>query len=378
MIRLYIKKAYMNKRIDSLYLHFPFCAHLCNYCDFYKKVAVDKDKEYSNYHKYLQDSFDIHQNLIDLHGYCFSKLDTLYIGGGTPSLWGIEGQVFLEEFLKSKNIKLDSNCEFTLEVNPKAWTKEILDSWIKFGANRFSLGIQTLNADLIKYLDRYHSIDDVYETLAFFNDNHLNFSVDFMLGLPESKSNKRNVISELEMALSFGPSHFSVYILTVKDNYPHFKKLPDEEYIEFEYLEVAEFLKSNGFEHYEVSNFAKRDKSSKHNLNYWKSKSVAAFGPSATGFLSHDRIRYKWKPNSPQMDIENLSEDEFKLEQFYMAFRSNKGIDIGLYPKEFELLALDWQKRKLVDIQDRVVRLKSKGYLVLDSLINELFSRHLL
>ena len=152
----------MNKQIESLYLHFPFCAHLCNYCDFYKRVAHNTSSDYKAFHQYLEQSFIYHQNLMEEHGYSWSPLKTFYIGGGTPSLWGKEGKIFLENFLHKHQLTLDPQCEFTLEVNPGAWTEESLAAWRALGANRFSLGVQSLSKDMIKYLDRVHSIEQVY------------------------------------------------------------------------------------------------------------------------------------------------------------------------------------------------------------------------
>lgn len=368
----------MPKRIDSLYLHFPFCSHLCNYCDFYKKVSQNKAQDYQNYHEYLEKSFEIHQNLIEKNGYSWSPFKTLYVGGGTPSLWGVEGKKFLEKFFNERNLELGPDCEFTLEVNPGAWSEDSLAAWRDFGANRFSLGIQSLDEQMIKYLDRVHSIGDVYKTLEYFQENDLNFSVDFMLGLPYSNDYKRNVIDELTKAMSYGPSHFSVYILTVKENYAHYLKLPDEEWIEKEFLEVASFLKSRGFEHYEVSNFSLPGKQSFHNLNYWKSNTVAALGPSATGFLKEERVRYKWKPNSLEAEIEKLTEEEFRLERIYMALRSEEGIKSSDFPNEIIKVVKVWRSRNLVTEKNGVIKLTSKGYLLLDSLMNDLFTLKLL
>lgn len=368
----------MPKNIDSLYLHFPFCSHLCNYCDFYKKIPLNKAADYESFHNYLRQTYQVHQSLIEEFGYSWAPLKTLYIGGGTPSLWGKEGKIFLENFLKEKSLQFDSECEFTLEVNPGAWTEEVMSEWRALGANRFSLGIQSLEEKMIKYLDRVHTIDDVYKTLEYFKKNNLNFSVDFMLGLPYSQENQRDVIGELKRALSFGPSHFSVYILTVKENYKHFQNLPSEEWIEKEFLDVAQFLKENGFIHYEVSNFSMPGKQSKHNLNYWKSETVAALGPSATGFLKEERIRYKWKPNSFEFEREDLTEEEFRLEKIYMAIRSEEGINLSDFSLEFELLTLTWKEAGLMIIDNGVVRLTSKGYLLIDSLMNDFFKLKLL
>jgi oxygen-independent coproporphyrinogen-3 oxidase len=373
----------MNKQndlyIDSLYLHFPFCVHLCNYCDFFKRVTVDKSYDYEVFHQYLEKSFSLHESLMNEHGYSWGPLKTFYIGGGTPSLWGQEGKIFLENFFHQHNLTLDPQCEFTLEVNPGAWTEDSLSAWRALGANRFSLGVQSLDKDMIRYLDRVHSIEQVYETLEYFNKHQLNFSMDFMLGLPfsaDEKLKKRDVIAELKEALKYNPSHFSVYILTVKNNYPHYQDLPSEEWIAEEYLAVAEFLKSSGFHHYEVSNFAKPNRESDHNLNYWQSKTVAAFGPSATGFLSEKKLRYKWKVAGPEVDLEQLSEDEFNLENLYMGLRSKTGIRLNDFvpsvQKQKELIKL-WSRLDYLEIDGPLLKLSSKGFLFLDSIIQNIF-----
>lgn len=365
----------MSKKIHSLYLHYPFCKHLCNYCDFFKKVPVNSEVEIDQYHDYLEKSIIVQESLMEKHGYSWGELDTLYIGGGTPSLWGEKGAQYLKNFLKVKSITLSNNCEFTLEVNPGAWTEESLKAWEVAGVNRYSLGIQSLNDHIIKYLDRVHSIDDVYTTLEYFHKNQKNFSVDFMLGLPNSEELNRSVLDELTRALDYNPSHFSVYILTVKENYKHFKSLPTEEWVEREYLEVARYLKENKFSHYEVSNFALLNKESKHNLMYWKSETVAALGPSATGFLKEARLRYKWKTKEAEIEEEILSEEAFRLEQIYMALRSKEGLVVDNFKNlnEYNFIKQKWNDQKyLLEAKEKIL-LNSEGYLVLDSLMDDLF-----
>jgi oxygen-independent coproporphyrinogen-3 oxidase len=335
-------------------------------------------QDFKKYHEYIRTSFEHHQSLMELNGYSWAPLKTVYIGGGTPSMWGVEGKEFLNNFFHEKNLVIDPECEFTLEVNPGAWTDESLSAWRIFGVNRFSLGIQSLNAGMINYLDRIHSIGDVFDTLNYFNKNQLNFSVDLMLGLPYSKELKRNIIEELAIVLGFNPSHFSVYILTVKENYKHYLMLPDEEWIEKEFLDVADFLCSKKFLHYEVSNFSLPEMQSRHNFNYWSSQTVAALGPSATGFFKENRLRYKWKPNYPEFETEQLTEEEFQLEKIYMSLRSSNGVRVSDFSKELLNVVNIWKERNLVHESEGVVRLNSKGYLLVDSLMNDLFKSKLI
>ncbi len=361
--------------LNSLYIHFPFCRHICNYCDFYKSVPKDRF-EITSFHKIFEESFKVHEGLLKEHGFSWSPLETLYIGGGTPSLWGVEGAEFLRDFLKSKNIAYEKDIEFTLEVNPGSWTQESLSEWKKTGVNRFSLGIQTLNPKCIKYLDRVHSLQDTYETLEYFSKNGENFSVDFMLGIPNSSD--RKVLSELENVLKYKPGHLSLYILTTKENYIHKDQLPCEEQIEKEYLEVSQYLSDRGFNHYEVSNYALPGKKSHHNLKYWKGESVGAIGPSATGFLSlgEKGIRYKWENKAPKFNVEILGEEEFKLERLYTLLRTDIGIDGLNFFKDknsWEKLLEIWESRGYLRSKKGPTVLNSKGFLLLDSLMDDIF-----
>lgn len=367
-----------DKLIESLYLHFPYCLHLCNYCDFFKRKVGNVKEELVDFHNFLASSFEEHDTLMKKYGYSWGKLKTIYVGGGTPSIWGIEGVNFLKKELKKREIFFSEDYEFTLEVNPKTWTKDVLDAWIDFGVNRFSIGVQTLNPNLIPYLDRLHSQEDIVDILSYFNSNKLNYSVDFMLGLPKSEKFKREVVKELELIEKYSPSHYSVYILTVKDNYPHLKSIPSEEWIETEYLDTSNFLKSIGYDHYEVSNFSKPDLHSKHNLRYWESKTVAALGPSATGYFREERVRYKWQTKEVEAIIELLTEAEFRIEEIYLLLRTSVGLDLKLLPIEFKKVGENWVNRNLAQIEGDKLRLNSKGYLVLDSLMGELFALKML
>lgn len=366
--------------VKRLYIHFPFCRHLCNYCDFYKRVKT-KPSEVNEFHEYLEASMAGHNSFLKEMGYQYAPLSTIFIGGGTPSLWGKEGANFLKTLLSRQRIELEKDCEFTVEVNPGSWTKDDLISWREVGANRFSLGIQSLDSRFIKHLDRIHSLSDAFETLAFFKEENLEYSIDFMLGLPFSKDQGRDVIGELRQVLEFEPNHVSLYILTTKENYIHAQHLPSEEWIEDEYLKVSHFLETKGFDHYEVSNFARPGHESRHNLAYWNSQSVAAWGPSATGLLFEKGIRYKWRPLIPRFDREVLTSNELKLEKFYMLFRTNQGLRLSDYfeSKDLEILselAREWNEAGLIKIFDEnSLCLTSKGYLQMDTLMDQIFSR---
>lgn len=324
----------------------------------------------------LENSFEIHNDFLSDENYALSLLETLYLGGGTPSLWGEEGARFLSKMFEKYNIELSSMGEFTLEVNPGAWDDKGLSSFLDFGINRFSLGVQSLDSRFLKYLDRIHSLEEVHRTLSYFNKRDLRFSVDFMLGLPFSDVYKRDILFELEEILKYDPEHLSLYILTTKSNYIHKESLPNEEWIANEYKQVARYLSSRGYTHYEVSNFSKKSKESQHNLMYWKSAGVGAIGPSATGFLPQTRTRYKWKNQEAEMMLEELSEDELELEKLYMRLRTNLGMDLNSnepYSEKLRKLSSGWEDKKWVTLSKNTLTPTSLGFLMVDSMMDDVF-----
>ncbi len=279
---------------------------------------------------------------------------------------------------KEHDIEFDQNYEATMEVNPDSYNQEIINAWKDFGINRFSLGIQSLDSRYSKVLDRAHSVDDAINAIRFFHKKKENFSVDLMLGLPFSKEWNRDVLRELKEILKYRPDHFSVYILTVKGDYPYLKDLPSEEWIEKEYFAVSDYLRSEGYDHYEVSNFALKDKRSFHNKQYWKSASVAALGPSATGFLNlGDRaIRYKWKPTGAEYITEELNHEQMRLEEVYLKLRTEDGVELE---EAWSAIVKSWVEKGYAELHSQKhFRLTSRGYLVLDSLMDELFRENAL
>ena len=365
--------------IKSLYIHYPFCRHKCNYCDFYKKVP-SSFQEVEEFQRYLTGSWERHEKLLAQEGYLWGILDTLYLGGGTPSLWGSSGAVFFKSFLEQKGVVLSEAREMTLEVNPGGWTERGLRDWREKGVNRFSLGIQSLDPFFLKILDRIHSPEDIFAGLEFFNQNNMEYSVDFMLGLPASKEKKRNILRELETILDYRPQHVSLYILTLKEGHFLFKQLAEEDWVEQEYLEVAGYLQSKGYLHYEVSNFAKPGKESRHNLKYWNSGSVAALGPSATGFLAKNNLRYKWKVSHPDFAIEKLNLESARMERFYSALRLAEGPILEDFFDQGELsrvipLVEDWCGQERGGIVGGRICLNSKGFFSMDDLINQFFKQ---
>jgi oxygen-independent coproporphyrinogen III oxidase len=362
--------------VESLYLHFPYCTHLCNYCDFYKRKDEENKAQIESFESFLEESWTPLDKVMAQNGYRLGRLKTLYIGGGTPSLW-LGGAKFIKQFLDKKNIHFADEYEFTIEFNPGDYLDQI-QSWIDIGVNRFSIGIQSLNPLVFPYLDRAHTLEQSLQTLSKFSNLKTNFSCDLLLGAPHSDRLKRNIIEEIQELSSYGPKHFSLYILKVPKQYSLNKKLPSEEYIAREYEDMANLLSSSGFHHYEVSNFALKGHEAKHNQAYWQSRPMAALGPSATGYLplkEGKALRFRWKVLRPELSLEPLSPSQVLLEKFYLEFRTSGGIKgedfiATKYLDEWRKLSEGWAQNGWAQMTPSgFVQLTSQGFLLIDSLI---------
>jgi len=366
--------------ITSAYIHFPFCQHLCNYCDFYKH-KLENVEQIVDFESKLDMHFKLHKDFLKTKNARLGPLETLYIGGGTPSLWKISGIEYLKQKIDLKTFELSSNCEFTIEIDPDTWTEDEIEGWLSIGVNRFSIGSQAFSEKYIKLMDRTHLISDVVKTVKYFSERKLNFSVDLMLGLPDSKS--RDVLAELDDLLLFNPNHISVYILKARANYPLKLKLPDDESVRLEYLAVCNKLKAYGFDHYEVSNFARDGFYSKHNLQYWNYKSVAGFGPNATGIVieKEKAIRYQWKSIGVGVSEEVIQDSSLMIEKIFLGLRFKNDFNLSeLFSKEKEKKVLEeiidqWKKVGYIEENSEVsaIKVTSLGYLMNDTLINDVF-----
>jgi oxygen-independent coproporphyrinogen III oxidase len=364
-------------QVSSLYLHVPFCKHLCNYCDFYKKLYEPQTDQIEDFHQFLKLSVERHQTFLAEEKTEVLPLETMYLGGGTPSLWGTRGAEFFRNHIL-KYFPLQKECEFTMEVDPGTWTEDMMNAWKEVGLNRISIGTQTLHPDFLKIMDRAHTLEESLKLLSYCRDNDWNFSLDFLLGIPYSQPKNRNIIEELDLLLQYKPKHISLYILNARSKYPHTQSLPDDEYISEEFLKVSDHLKGHGFHHYEVSNFALPGHESKHNMKYWKSESVAALGPTGTGLVFHSKekaVRYKWKVTKPEFEIENLGPSELALEEQYLGLRTSLGWKPTLLTDSLKNVFQSWEKRGLGEFKQERMILNPKGFIILDSLMDDIFAQ---
>lgn len=365
-------------QVSGLYLHVPFCKHLCNYCDFYKQKLEPGRDQIEDFHQFLKKSWDRHEELMREQYASWGVLDSIYLGGGTPSLWGKEGAGFFRELILSR-LKTN-NLEFTMEVDPGTWTPELIASWREIGLNRISIGTQSLDPKFLKIMDRIHSLEETRSLLSFCESEKMNFSLDFLLGIPHSKTGSRNILTELDQLLKYHPRHISLYILNARSKYPLVEAIPDDDYIRDEYLAVSEYLKSRGFHHYEVSNFALPGFESRHNLKYWQSESTAALGPTGTGYFNQGKdqaFRYIWKVMSPEVHPERLGQKELELERTYLSLRTSDGWKPDHLSPELLGQFHAWEAQNYGRWTGEKMVLNSLGFVMLDSLMDDLFKKSL-
>ena len=338
----------------------------------------------TKFEKYLDESLKVVLDLMSREGSQIVPLETLYFGGGTPSLWGQEGIDFINHWFKKNGLNLADKYEWTLEVDPGTTTDIELKNWKNLGVNRYSVGVQTFNSQIFPLMDRSHSFADIGIILEKLSQLNLNFSVDFMLGLPNSETLKRDIIEELKAIMQFSPKHISLYFLTVPTQYSLFKNLPQDEWIEREYRQVNAYLLDKGFNHYEVASFALPGFESKHNHRYWNHSSVLALGPSATGFFNGNH-RFKWLTNwgediKPTFNLEILSKEELELEKIYLTLRKGIGFSTedlaryGLDPIKLTQFFERWHRLGYCQDQAKKWKMTPAGWIILDTLVQELLT----
>lgn len=337
----------MKKEELGIYIHIPFCMQKCLYCDFVSYINKSECvKEYINC------------MIKEIQSYDFKKynITTIYIGGGTPSF--IESD-YIKEIINVIQNKLEKNdtrwedIEITIEVNPGTVTLEKLNDYKTVGINRISLGLQATQDRLLKQIGRIHNYKDfleAYELLKRVGFNNIN--VDLMIGLPNQSI--KDLKESLEKIIKLNPNHISVYSLIIEDGTPISKlldeekiKLPDEEIERQMYWYVKNKLELNGYNHYEISNFSKKGKDSKHNLNCWKQKQYIGIGAAAHSYFKD--IRYS-NTNNIEEYIKNIKENnieknkkieekqtiEDKKNEFMMlGFRMIEGVDIADFKAKF-------------------------------------------
>lgn len=350
--------------MKGLYIHIPFCNSICSYCDFPKRVSNQINKK--NYINSLIKEINEKKEL--LH-----NINTVYIGGGTPN--SIELNDLKELFESIKDI-LKNGIENSIELNPELITKDLLLLLKEYNFNRLSLGVQSFNPRLIKVLNRNHDKKLIIEKLNLIKEiGFNNINIDLMFGIPTEDLN--DLKEDLNIALSLDITHISYYSLILEDKTILKHKIDNNIYQEVDddleadmYDYINKTLKENGFNHYEISNYAKKGFESKHNLIYWTMDEYIGVGMSAASFYNNTRFQntliFKEYIENNTFYKEELDKDELMNEYMMLGLRKTSGISISDFVNKYNISPLIYFKDKInhlikinmIDIENDIIKIK--------------------
>jgi len=370
----------------GLYIHVPFCKTICHYCDFYR--ITDK-KYYADYVMALVNEIESQAGFI-----LENTIETLYFGGGTPSQMLPKDLDIILQSLRKYGVARDL-IEFTFEMNPDDVTSEYLIALKGLGVNRISLGIQSLDDTILRYLHRRHNAQSALKAIELIQSFEcFEISIDFIYGIPDLDI---GIWEEtLHRALSLGVNHISAYHLTI-ENDTVFGKMyeqgllkvvaEDESVLQFDTL--MKLCKVSGYEQYEISNFAKNGKYAQHNSSYWNNTEYIGFGPGAHSYIANNRFWnlsdiHKYIANGKSGQFVRESEDLTDLDRYHeyiiTNLRTKWGISLNLmlerwpqYQKNFlNALEKGFAGNSLFQQNDRI-SLTQSGILISDHIFKEFF-----
>ena len=312
--------------MNAVYVHIPFCRHICSYCDFCKVLHIKT---------FVDDYLDALQQEI-LNTYDGEIIKTIYVGGGTPSCLTHNERKKLFRILENFNKAPD--IEFSFEINPEDITEDLLDDIVAGGVNRVSLGVESFNKNNLAFLERKMNYDDLEEKIQLLRNRGLdNINLDLMYAIPGEKM--AALKKDINNLLKLNPTHISTYSLIIEEH----TKLSNNntEYISEDedrkmYDYICKTLEKHGYNHYEVSNFAKDGYESKHNLTYWLNQEYYGFGLGASGFKGG--VRYTNTKNLSEYINNRFRKEQLLLtikdqidNELMLGFRLLKGIDINAF-----------------------------------------------
>ncbi len=373
-------------RNAGLYIHIPFCVKKCPYCDFYSMTDLSLRSRFLR-------ALIAEMEMVSVEGRIF---DTLYIGGGTPSVYESNdiGQIVTAAF---QNFDFRPDSEITIEVNPATASLEQLKGYREAGINRINIGVQSFNQKNLDFLGRIHTdheagaaIEDAVH--AGFN----NIGIDLMYGLPGQKEQAWQ--QDLKQATQYHPAHIACYMLTYEKGTPLHRNLKAgrvlplaDESVHALFDTTIDFLEDHGYDQYEISNFARIGKDgqplvSKHNLKYWTLAPYIGLGPSAHSFIEPQRY---WNVSSlspyiqaiesgrmPVAEKELLTQEQEMIEAIYLGLRMRQGIDTVKFQQKFGINFVEAFKGVLADLKERNhvkvgsthIALTRQGMALLDSI----------
>jgi oxygen-independent coproporphyrinogen-3 oxidase len=374
--------------LAGLYIHIPFCRRKCPYCDFYSVTDTGRAADFLTA---LETEMRLRSGLP-------LEFDTVYMGGGTPSVLGTED---IRRILRAaeNTFQLRPGVEITLEVNPGTVSRSKLQALRSAGINRLSIGVQSFRDLNLKFLGRIHSARDASAILEDARDVFPRIGLDLIYGLPGQTADAWH--SDLARAVRFEPDHISCYSLTCEPGTPLFAerqagrfRAAADETVAGLFLETSEWLQDHGYQHYEISNFARgADARSRHNCKYWSGAPYIGLGPSAHSFVAPERrwnradvgfyIQTLSKGILPLEARETLTASQMMIETVYLGLRQADGIDLIEFEKRFGTdfrkmfkTALErYEEQALLRTTATHCRPTPRGLLMLDAIAAELVDK---
>jgi len=362
-------------RDAGLYIHIPFCVRKCRYCDFYSVTELSLKPRYLK-------ALIAEMELLTAEGLCF---DTLYIGGGTPSVFDdhdiglITGAVF-------DNFDLRNDPEITIEVNPGTISAKALKGYRRDGINRINIGVQSFQDKNLNFLGRIHTAAEARDAVTQAHQaGFQSIGLDFIYGLPGQS--EAQWLKDLKQAVEYAPSHLSCYLLTYENGTPLQRDLKagrvhplSDDQVRTLFDTTIDFLEGCGYVQYEISNFARIglngvQQVSRHNLKYWTRAPYIGLGPSAHSFIEPQRywnvspikdyIAAVESGRLPVAEKEVLSQEQQLIETIYLGLRMTRGIDLAGFRKKFQIDFMDTFKELTVDLKNRNYITVSKDHCAL-------------
>ena len=368
--------------MSGIYIHIPFCRQACHYCNFHFSSSLRYKNELIT--SLLKETDLQFENFQD------ETIGTIYFGGGTPSLCSPEEISLILDKLRSRFL-ITADAEITLEANPDDIHHQNLEGWREAGINRLSIGIQSFFEEDLRWMNRAHNATQAIENLRLAIGSFDNISIDLIYGTPGLSNDKWK--QNVETAISLGIPHLSCYALTVEPKTPLDKMIreqrvaavdPDKQSEQF--LLLMEWLAEAGYEHYEISNFAKPGFRSRHNSSYWKGKKYLGLGPSAHSFDGDARWwniannnKYIASINEAVLPLEKeLLTPVQKLNEYIMiSLRTMEGVDLDKVDEPHRAAILAGAKKytelEMLVIENDFLRLTRKGKLMADGIAADLF-----
>jgi len=356
-------------KIGGLYVHVPYCVRKCPYCDFYSSVDL------ASVPVFLESL----AREMEMVGGTDQVFDTLYVGGGTPSVLEPDGIARIIE-TAHKHFTIRTDLEITLEVNPGTIFREKLAEYRQAGVNRLNIGVQSFHHENLKFLGRIHSVEEAVACIASARQTGFdNIGLDLIYGLPGQ--DKKNWLSDLRRALETETEHLSGYMLTCESGTPLSREVksgriqwPEGGVVRELFDTTIEFLTTHGFLQYEISNFARKTddglepRYSRHNQKYWSFVPYIGLGPSAHSFITPQRywnhrsienyVRHIKAGHLPIAEKEELTREQMIMEAIFLGLRTTRGIDLIGFEKMFGLNFIKIYKGKIVDLEkDRLLNL---------------------